>query len=84
MDLTKHKKTCSKCGEEKTLDKLFRCADCYKVFCNEHASYPGMALCLKCYDIWYKKQTKEHKEFLAELGRDGVKVYRVPKPKESK
>ena len=79
MDLTKVKKICSKCGAEKTLDKLFRCSDCREVFCNEHSSDPGIALCLDCYNIWYESQTEEYKTFLKELGVGKWKVFRMAK-----
>lgn len=40
---------CSDCGLVKDLESLFRCIECRKVFCDEHAAYDMGAICTKCF-----------------------------------
>lgn len=77
MDLTKIKKVCSLCGKEKTLDKLFRCADCRQVFCDEHAAYPHGALCESCL-AKNPDLSEEQEEVLRKLDEgEMVKEYKI-------
>ena len=48
LDLDNAYSVCSLCGEKKPLRVLFRCANCGKVFCDNHACEKGYALCKDC------------------------------------
>lgn len=48
MDLDNQTKVCEECNEKKTLRNLFRCAECARILCDEHACEEGYALCNEC------------------------------------